>query len=414
MADLVSSATMEATLDGVLRKFNPSLTQDVTETIEVRVDVDSSNIPIQVLGLDTSSKAVNSLDDFKFIGIENVGNIAVELMFKVQQYYDAGAGGDAFVPAVNEAQPYIYTSHLIRSGEFMVLPNPRIVAYNEFTSAADSNDVDGDLSSIVTDKDGNASGTDFAGDHGTVCDTDGIVPGSMAIKFYDAGYHEMGVTGVTNDTPSGLTVSTLYDINLAIDGAGATNIAFTTDSSNVNIGGTNGILSKIQTVIDALDAKERKCSIAIVSGDIRVTSNSNLSTSAITITDGTGNTMLNVGIFPAQGSLPAAVPGSGTVFTKGTYPVDDIMYDDGEGNLIRPNGGTGTINYEEGGTGGDAAKYTLTNCPTDGAFKVWCKFDSAHSGENDTTANVANVTPNIYARSMNQEVNATIRLVAFN
>jgi len=410
MANLVATASTEITLDDVLRKFSPTITQTADEFVEVRVDIDDSDIPIQVLGLDTASKAVNSLDDFKYLGIENVGDVPMEVMIKLQQYKDGGVSSDVYVPASGDANDFVYMSNILKQDEFMVLPNPRVLVYNELTSAANASSVSAELSSITTDKDGNASGTDFGNDHnsGTARDTNGIVPGSIAIKFYDQGYAEFGLTGVTNDTDSGLTASTLYDIKITFNGSLAT-VSFTTDSSNVKIGGTNGILSKIQDAIDALGGTtERKGVIEIVNGDIRVTSNSNLSTSAIILTDGVTNTMLGVGIFPAQASLPSPVDGSTTDFTDGVYDDDDVVYDDGNGNLVRVNGGSGTIEYDEAGD------YELIGCPTDGEFKLYCRYDSAHSGDNETTANKNNILPKIYARSMNSELDSKIRLVAFN
>ena len=67
---------------------------------------------------------------------------------------------------------------------------------------------------------------------------DGITPGSLAIRFrIDGGYQELGLTGITPSTNSGLAVSTSYEFDIQVDGGtNFDNLSFTTDSSNVNWG----------------------------------------------------------------------------------------------------------------------------------------------------------------------------------
>ena len=79
----------------------------------------------------------------------------------------------------------------------------------------------------------------------------GITPGSIAIKFYQPGYQEFGLSGITAGTHSGLSVSTAYYFSCAVDGGTTDKITFTTDSSNLNFGGTNGIIQKIQDQFNA-------------------------------------------------------------------------------------------------------------------------------------------------------------------
>ena len=121
---------------------------------------------------------------------------------------------------------------------------------------------------------------------------DGIVPGSLMIMFYTKGaYQEFGLSGITSSTNSGLTASTAYQFTIAVDGGSAYDLSFTTDSSNLNFGGTNGVIQKIQDVFDtqfyttSSNLFEKKVTVSIVNGDIRFTSGSNLSTSAISLGD---------------------------------------------------------------------------------------------------------------------------------
>ena len=81
------------------------------------------------------------------------------------------------------------------------------------------------------------------------------------------------------------------------------------------------------------------------------------------------------------------------------------MYDDGNGNLI--GAGNGTINYETG-----AVDFTAME---NAEFVISATYLSAHSGgTNVTTANGHNHLTAIGARSTNQKLNATVKVIAFN
>ena len=197
--------------------------------------------------------------------------------------------------------------------------------------------------------------------------SDGIVPGSVSFKFYSQGYQEVGLSGITPNTNSGLASSTTYYFNIDVDGSGSPKeVSFTTDSSNVNFGGKNGIINKIQDYFDQQFYTEGSClfekrvTVRIVDGDIRFTSESRLSTSAIALTAGTSGTANTdelfdgtnqIGRFPAvvESAVGAKLPDD-TLFDPVTYEenpnIGAFMYDDGNGNLV--GAGTGSINYETG------------------------------------------------------------------
>ena len=134
-----------------------------------------------------------------------------------------------------------------------------------------------DFSVVQTDTAGRFKAYNFFG-YGRVADgtADGIVPGSIAGKFYQPGYQAFGMKGITPSTNSGLSVSTAYYFTIAVDGGSTIEITFTTDGSNVKFGGTTGIIRKIQ---DALDAQfytagnlfEKRVVVGIVDGDLRFT-----------------------------------------------------------------------------------------------------------------------------------------------
>lgn len=278
-----------------------------------------------------------------------------------------------------------------------------------------------------TNKNGKFKAMNFFG-YGRTADaiSDGIVPGSVSFKFYSQGYQEVGLSGITPNTNSGLASSTTYYFNIDVDGSGSPKeVSFTTDSSNVNFGGKNGIINKIQDYFDQQFYTEGSClfekrvTVGIVDGDIRFTSESRLSTSAIALTAGTSGTANTdelfdgtnqIGRFPAvvESAVGAKLPDD-TLFDPVTYEenpnIGAFMYDDGNGNLV--GAGTGSINYETGSV--DFTSFANSE------FVVSATYLSAHSGgTNVSTANGHNHLTSVGARSTNQKLNAKIKVIALN
>ena len=194
----------------------------------------------------------------------------------------------------------------------------------------------------------------------------GILAGSLNIQFREAGYQYLTKLGnLTANTDSGLTAITYY-LSVSIDGGTTDKITFTM-GSNLNVGGTGGLIYKLQEAIDALysnPAKNgfgKKAKVDLHQGNIRVTSAQRLATSAISVTtntDGTSGTdelfdgTNAFGIFPA--TIPTAVAtrfGAKQIYDKVTYEssynTKDFLYDDGEG-FIFGEAGNGEVNYESG------------------------------------------------------------------
>ena len=287
---------------------------------------------------------------------------------------------------------------------------PFFNAYNNFNKYAEAQ----------TNKNGKFKCMNFFGFGRTTTEVvDGIVGGSVAFKFYSQGYQEFGLSGITPNTPTGLAASTTYQFNLTVDGGSVfVDLAFTTDSSNTNFGGKNGMLNKIQ---DALDTQyytsgnlfEKRITVGIVDGDVRFTSGSHLSSSAILLAaPGSGTTPFGVGRIPAIGSIESPIASKlpeDTLFDRVSYEenpnIGAFMYDDGAGNLI--GAGSGTINYETG-----AIDFTAM---PNAEFVVTVNYLSGHSGgTNVTTTGGKNHLQSVGARSVNQKLNATIKVIALN
>ena len=83
-----------------------------------------------------------------------------------------------------------------------------------------------------TNKNGKFKCMNFFG-YGRTTDSisDGIVPGSVCFKFYQQGYQELGLSGITANTNTGLAASTAYGFNITADGGSVfVDLSFTTDS----------------------------------------------------------------------------------------------------------------------------------------------------------------------------------------
>ena len=276
------------------------------------------------------------------------------------------------------------------------------------------------FSTAQTDKNGVFHAKNFFG-YGRTGDaiSDGVQAGSVGIKFYQAGYQEIGLSGITPNTNSGLAASTAYAFNITVDGGSTfASLSFTTDSSNTNFGGKNGVINKIQ---DALNVQyytsgnlfEKRVTVGIVNGDVRFTSGQHLSASAIVLAAPTsGTTPFGVGRFPAVGDVEASVAAKlpdDTVYDKETYDASPnksaFMYDDGQGNLL--GAGTGRINYETG-------EIRFTSLPN-ANFVLNVIHSSAHAGGVDAnTTSGKNTIQQIGARSVNPKLNTTIKILAYN
>ena len=280
-------------------------------------------------------------------------------------------------------------------------------AYHPFTAAT------GGYDKVQTDNDGKFRSTNFFGyGRGLTYKTTGILPGSVAFKFYNSGFQELGMSGVTPGTNTGLAASTAYNFNITVDGGSVfVDFSFTTDASNLNFGGRNGVLSKIQ---DALDTQyytagnlfTKKVSVGIVNGDIRFTSGTRLSASAILLAaPGSGTTPFGVGRIPSIGVVEDAVAARlpdntiSTVSSGQTVSnVDVFMYDDGNGKLV--GNGNGTINYDTGAV-------NFTSYPN-AEFVVSARYGNGLSGS--VSEAQSNTIEDIAARSLNDNIETTVSL----
>jgi len=295
---------------------------------------------------------------------------------------------------------------------------PFFNAFNNFTAAT------GGYDKVQTNQDGKYLTTNFFG-YGRNTDGSGnqmsmgLVPGSICGKFYSKGYQEMNMSGITSSTNSGLAVSTEYKLDITVDGGTKfQDLTFTTDSSDVTFGGTNGVISKIQEALNtqfytAGNLFEKKVTVSIVNGDLRFTSGSYLSTSAILIEDTTDSGSLidasAVGRFPAAAKIGSPVASAlppDTLLDRKTgievQNVSQMFYDDGHGNIKGKC--QGEISYSSG-------KLKLLNAPPNAEFVVTANYGSAHSGGILSGSSAKNTIHQIKARSCNQKIDTIIEII---
>ena len=244
----------------------------------------------------------------------------------------------------------------------------------------------------------------------------GLVAGSISGKFYSQGYQEMNMSGITSSTNSGLTASTAYLLDITVDGGTKfQDLTFTTDSSDLTMG---KVISLIQ---DALDTQfytagnlfEKKVTVSIVNGDVRFTSGSHLSTSAILIEDtGDANSLIDasaIGRFPAAAKIGKPVASAlppDTILDRKTgleiQNTSQMFYDDGHGNIRGKC--SGEISYSSG-------RLNLINAPSEAEFVVSANYGSAHSGGIHSGATAKNAIHQIKARSCNQKIDTIIEVI---
>ena len=280
-----------------------------------------------------------------------------------------------------------------------------------------------------TDKKGRWHSMNFFGAGRAATHLMGITPGSVALKFYNPGYQNLTNDGdITSSTNSGLSASTTYYLSVSIDGATTDAITFTTDSSNVNFGGNNGIISKLQSVLDSLyydpdkNGFGKKAIVSIVDGDVRITSGQRLSTSAIAVTTNTAGTTEVDELFDGQtdgtgdiGRFKAVIPTAvaaklpdDVLYDKVTYVSsvneDAFIYDDGYGNLMMKGVNIGNISYETG-------EIMFVNAPESAEFVYSCLHTSPYSGKQSATDTAKmNSLKAIYGNLANQKGVGELRI----
>ena len=259
----------------------------------------------------------------------------------------------------------------------------------------------------------------------------GVVAGSVAIKFYNSAYAEVHFKKpITASTSSKLTASTAYSFDLTLDDSSATNLAFTT-SSNVKFGGSDGVVKKMQDTIDTATQTAGgnlfgySATVSIINGALRITSNSHMAAhdgtngSKVLIEDASSGTDMftgSVGIMPNDTAFPAPVAPTlpddviiDIASGRTTPNTNAFMYDDGHGNLIYQGQIVGTISYKAG-----AMNWTIPSLPY-AQFVLNAHYASAFSGGVKVLAGHSDTgISSIYARSMNSKINTTIGVYAFN
>ena len=400
-----NSAALGATLDNAV----PST--DLYENI----DTDGTNEAI-----DGSETAID-VDDCAFFELGDLIRVDDEIMEVTAISTDDGNGT---LTVKRGAYGSTAASHDLDGGDGRDIRLPFFNAYYDFDTA-----LSGSSQLVMSDGQGKFKAFNYFGKARTgVADDEGqgIVAGSVAIKFYNSAYHEIHFSKpIAASTDSKVSASTAYAFDLTIDDSSATNIAFTT-SSNTKFGGSDGLIQKIQDAINtAFEGTAFGCTVGIINGNLRFTSNSHMfphdgtNGSKVLIEDASSGTDIftgSVGIMPNDTAFPNPVepslPDDVIIdYSSGrTSPnTSAFMHDDGHGNLMYQGSTVGTISYLTG-----AIDFVIPSLPY-AQFVVNAAYDSAFSGGTKIKAGHADTgISSIFARSMNSKINTTIGVYAFN
>ena len=264
---------------------------------------------------------------------------------------------------------------------------------------------------IRTDASGNFVCNNFFGYGRSITATPpGIVPGSVAIKFYPAAHQMLNLSGITTSSDTGLTGGTTYEFRITTVIGTTADIAFTVDSSNTKWGGVNGVLQKINAAFQASTSLDMYRA-SIFQGDIKFEDRRGLKGNFVTLAaPSDGTSLWGVGNVPATGShgkkIVVELP-SDTIIDKETGKtmpnVSVFMTDDGKGNL--KGAGTGTINYDTG-------RIEFIG-PYRSEFVINASYASALGGKMNTATNYINIIEGISARSTNSKVNSSARVIVY-
>lgn len=370
-------------------------------------DLNNTTTPITI-GLD-SAASVN------FFRVNDIIRVSDDVMRVLGTYSDDPTNSSLAAPQIRVERGLYGSAPEAIAGT----PDIRFPFFNNYH--------DFDKYSVAqTDDSGRFKATNFFGlGRSATVGGGGIVPGSIAIKFYNAGYQELGLSGVSSGKTTGLVASGSYWFKIAIDGGTAESINFTVDTNNTNWGGRNGVLSKIQTALDAKynnkdsNTFNQRSNVSIANGDIRFTSGQRLSTSAIALTAGADGASATYNLFSQQngwwpalanidGAIAARLPDD-VIYDRVTYatsPTNVFVFDNGQGRLSGF-GCTGFINYETGAI-------NMSSCPVNAEFVYNVAHSSAFSGKFATaTTTKGGSLVEILANTVSTKRNAAINVQVF-
>ena len=381
---------------------------DSNEYVDSGADVDHATSA--TMGSDATHTTLNLEDGHsKYF---KVGDL-IRLENEICEVTAVGTGADLANSTLTIIRG-LYGSTAATHADDVAVRLPLFNMHHDFDDTSYNGGGNGSATVVKTNASGKFRAMNFFGyarRRDAVCD--GLVAGSVAIKFYSHGYQEFGLAGITPSTKTGLAASTTYTFGLSISGGSADDVAFTTDSSDLTFG---NVISKIQSAINdkftsGTNLKHKKATIGIVNGDIRITDSSRLSTGAIAISAPSGGTTpLGVGIIPAVGNLEKAVVAKlpdDTVYDSVTYASRKnsgaFLLDNGNG-VLSGAGGSATINYETGEIRMDAYP--------NAEFVVSANTKAGHAGGVESSATTINGIVTLEARSCNAKADTDIRVIS--
>ena len=263
---------------------------------------------------------------------------------------------------------------------------------------------------VRTDAGGRFTSNNFFG-YGRSASTtpQGIVPGSVAIKFFPPAFRKLGLS-ITSSSDTGLTAGTTYEFRVTTVTGTTADVEVTIDSSNTKFGGTNGLLQKMNSAFRASTATDF-LTASISDGDVMILDRRGLKGNTVTmVAPAGGTTIWGAGNIPAiadHEAVQVSTLDSDTIIDTETGATTSnsgiFMFDDGQGAL--KGAGQGIISYDTG-----AIDFSG---PYRAEFVVSAQHQSAHSGKMNTATNYINIVEAVSARSVNSKVNGGVRIIVY-
>ena len=130
---MAGTVTTRLNLSTQADRYSYTKSYPYTDGFVVRQEVNNSDSFIQLIAFGIA-KATGTLQGFKTLVVTNVGQTTAEINILVDEW----AAGDPDTGGTTDRN----LSMMLAPGEFLFLPNPRLLAYDANTSAANADDLD--------------------------------------------------------------------------------------------------------------------------------------------------------------------------------------------------------------------------------------------------------------------------------
>lgn len=85
-----------------LKTFAPVKNVTINEAVDMEVNLAHGDVPSTLIDVTPAAKGgSNAMNDFKYLGIQNIGAVPAEIMIEATQYYDNSSADESIADASN-------------------------------------------------------------------------------------------------------------------------------------------------------------------------------------------------------------------------------------------------------------------------------------------------------------------------